>query len=221
MNKPRWPWIVGLLAVVIVVVAVFGITTTLNHSATTPTSGPTTTQTSTAAPDAAPTGCLGGTNRDNTMLLTAQKEAPHSTTGAIEVAAALVRWTFRSPLFSVADANEISSKVISKGATADFRNLATAAANNQNNSGGVVADGTSFYLSTANGVWHIESTSPDKVTVSIGAVYVIGGAVSPQLRSSTTVAMVWEDGSWRALSGSITRTTEELFRIGTPFTKGC
>lgn len=221
MNKPRWPWIVGILAVVIVLVAVIGITIALNHGTTTPTASPTATKASTPPADAAPSGCLGGTNRDNAMLLAAQKEAPHSTNGAIEVAAALVRWTFRSPLFSVSDANEISSQVISANATADFRDLATAAASNQNNSGGVVADGTVFYLSTANGVWNLESETTDKVVVSIGAVYVVNGAVSPELRSSTTVAMVWENGAWRALSGSITRTTEELFRVGTQFTKGC
>lgn len=221
MNKPRWPWIVGLLAVVIVIVAAIGITTTLNHSASAPTSSPTPTQTSTAAPDAAPTGCLGGTNRDNTMMLAAQKEAPHSTTGAVEFAAAFVRWTFRYPTPTVDQANEVAPKVIATDATAGFKDLGAAVAANQNPSGGAVADGTDFYVSTAPGVWYLDKQSSNQVTISVGAGYVIAGALSPQLRSSSTFELEWQSGGWRVKDGSLVHTTEELFRIGTPFSGGC
>lgn len=217
--RRRWPWIVAIIAAAAIVATILALT--LNHPSTpvaTPTPTPTRT---TPAADAAPTGCLGGPERDAAMLLAAQKAAPHTTNGAIEVAAALVRWTFRYPTFSADEANEVSEQVISKSATSEFRDLAGASQKNPNNSGGVVPDSTPFYLSTGPGVWHLESGSADVVTVSIGAGYVVNGALSPQLRSSTTVEMVWEDGAWRAKSGSITRTTEELFRIGTSFTGGC
>ena len=221
MNKPRWPWIVGLLAVVIVIVAAIGITTTLNHSASTPTSSPTTTKTSTAAPDAAPTGCLGGTNRDNTMLLAAQKAAPHTTNGAVDFAAAVVRWTLRHPTATVAEANQIAPLIIASDASSTFKDLGAAVQQNQNPSGGAVADGTDFYVSTAPGVWYVDKSSTNEVTVSIGAGYVIAGALNPQLRTTTTYDLQWEGGGWHVRSGSLAHTTEELFKIGTPFNGGC
>ena len=155
------------------------------------------------------------------MVLAAQKAAPHTQTGAVELAAAMVRWSFRYPGTSVADAQKISDAIISPEATATFRDLAGTAAKNPNTSGGAVPDGTPFYLTTANGVWHVESSTTDAVTVSVGAIYVINGAVSPQLKSSTTFSLVWENGGWRIKSGSIDRTTEELFSIGNAFTGGC
>jgi len=214
--RNRWIWIVGIVAVVVIAIGVV-LATTLNHPTATPTATASTPVRTAQPTDTAPTGCLGGNARDANMLLAAQKAAPHTTNGAVEVAAALVRWTFRSPSFSTDEASEVSQKVISSSASDEFKNLQPTS----NNSGGVVADGTPFYLSTAQGVFYLESTSSGAVTISIGAAYVINGAVSPQLRSSTTVAMVWEDGGWKAKSGSITRTTEELFRIGTAFTGGC
>ena len=214
--RNRWICIVGIVAVVVIAIGVV-LATTLNHPTATPTATASTPARTAQPTDTAPTGCLGGNARDASMLLAAQKAAPHTANGAVEVAAALVRWTFRSPSFSTDEASEVSQKVISSSASDEFKNLQPTS----NNSGGVVADGTPFYLSTAQGVFYLESASADAVTVSIGAAYVIKGAVSPQLRSSTTVAMVWEDGAWKAKSGSITRTTEELFRIGTAFTGGC
>jgi hypothetical protein len=155
------------------------------------------------------------------MVLAAQNAAPHTAAGAVEVATALVRWTFRSPIFNAQEANQVSEKIMSPSATPEFRDLAGGAVKNPNNSGGVVPDGTPFYLSTAQGVWYLDSAGNDTVKVSIGAAYVVNGVVSPQLRSSSTVVMVWEAGGWHAQSGSIDHTTEELFRIGTPFTGGC
>ena len=223
-NKPpprRWPWIVGVAAVLAVAVVAVLLAVNPNRPPT-PTGSSTPSATSTTEPtDAAPTGCLGGPTRDADMLLAAQKAAPHTTNGATEVAAALVRWTFRYPTFTQGEAEVVSDNIISKSATPEFKDLAGSIQKHPNNSGGVVADGVPFYLSTAPGVWYLESAASDSVKVSIGAGYVVNGALSPELRSSTTVEMVWEDGGWHAKSGSITRTTEELFRIGTAFTGGC
>jgi hypothetical protein len=219
--RRRWPWIVAIVIVIAALIVTLVAFNLQPHSPRMDASNtPTPTRTQPAAA-AAPTGCLGGPNRDATMLLAAQKAAPHTTTGAVEVAAALVRWTFRYPAFSQSEANQVSAAVISKSATPEFRDLAGGAKSTPNNSGGVVPNGTPFYLSTAPGVWYLESSSKNAVTVSIGAGYVVDGALSPELRSSTTVEMVWEDGVWKAEGGSIKRTTEELFRIGLPFTGGC
>ncbi|MEO6116347.1 MAG: hypothetical protein ABIP33_08190 [Pseudolysinimonas sp.] len=190
-----------------------------NKATTSP--SPTTTATVSQDSSARPTGCLGGRNRDAAMLLAAQKDAPHTESGAVDLASAMVRWSFRYPGTSVPDAQTISDAIISPEASASFRDLAGTAAQDTNTSGGAVPDGTPFYLTTANGVWHIESSTVNAVSVSVGAIYVINGAVSPQLKSSTTFSLVWESGAWRIKSGSIDRTTEELFSIGNAFTGGC
>ena len=218
--RNRWIWIVGIVAVVVIAIGVI-LATTLNHPTATPTPTASTPARTAKPTDTAPTGCLGGNARDANMLLAAQKAAPHTANGAVEVAAAMARWTFRYPSPSTDEANQVSSSIISSQATSEFRDLAAAIQNNPNPSGGAVPDGTTFYLSLAPGVFYIESTAADAVTVSLGGGYVVNGALSPQLRSSTTFALVWEDGGWRIKSGSITRTTEELFRIGTSFTGGC
>lgn len=209
-------------AAIVVVAAVIVVLILTNGSNKTngPTSSPMPTVKASQSADAAPTGCLGGRGRDAAMLLAAQKAAPHTTNGAVELATAMVRWSFRYPGTSVGDAQTVSDAIISSTASAKFKDLAGTAAQNPNTSGGAVPDGTPFYLSTSNGVWHVESNSTDAVAVSIGAVYVVNGAVSPQLRSSTTFSLVWERGAWRIKSGSIDRTTEDLFRIGEAFTGG-
>jgi hypothetical protein len=219
--RRRWPWITAIVIIVVAIIVAL-VTINLNQHLARPEASntPTPTRTQPAA-EATPTGCLSGPDRDAAMLLATQKDAPHTTTGAIEVAAAMVRWSFRYPSPSIAEDNEISAAIISKSATPAFRDLARASQSNPNLSGGAVADGTPFYLSTIPGVWYLESNSKNAVTVSIGAGYVVNGALSPQLRSSTTFSLVWENGAWRIKSGSITRTTEELFRVGTPFTGGC
>jgi hypothetical protein len=213
--------IIGAIVLVVAVVIVLVMTTASGNKRTDPTGSPTPTATTSQSADTAPTGCLGGRNRDAAMLLAAQKAAPHTMNGAVELATAMVRWSFRYPGTSVEDAHTISDAVISSTASASFKDLAGTAAQNPNTSGGAVPDGTPFYLTTANGVWHVESSSSDAVSVSIGAVYVVNGAVSPQLRSSTTFSLVWERGAWRIKSGSIDRTTEDLFRVGEAFTGGC
>jgi hypothetical protein len=219
--RRRWPWIAAIAIVIVGLIVAF-VAINLNQHPAHPEASNTPTPTRTQPPaEAAPSGCLGGPDRDAAMLLAAQKAAPHTTTGAIEVAAAMVRWSFRYPSPSTAEDNQISAAIISDSATAAFRDLAGASQKNPNLSGGAVADGTPFYLSTAPGVWYLESHSKDAATVSIGAGYVVDGALSPQLRSSTTFSLVWERGAWRIKSGSITRTTEDLFQIGTPFTGGC
>jgi hypothetical protein len=221
--RARWPWILGAIAAAIVVIAaVLGVTAALRQSAApSPTATRTVTPTGTSTPDAAPTGCLGGSNRDNAMLLAAQKAAPHTTNGAVEVATAFVRWTFRHPTATVDEANQVAGDIIASDASDTFKDLGAAVSRNQNPSGGAVADGTDFYVSTTPGVYYVDSAAADKVTVSIGTGYVIGGAVNPQLRTSSTFTLEWERGAWRVQGGSLAHTTEELFKIGTPFTQGC
>lgn len=223
-TRPRWPWIAGIAAaIVIALVLILALTGGFGsaRSDATKTSTPTPRVTVTSTADAAPTGCLGGKTRDAAMLHAAQKAAPHTSSGAVEFAAALVRWTFRSPVASPAEADEVSQFAIASDASASFKDLAAQVASNPNPSGGMVPDGTPWYLSTIPGVWNLESYAGDTATVTIGTAYVVNGALSPTLRASSTFTVKWENGGWHLLSGEYRRTTQELFSIGTPFTGGC
>ncbi len=223
-RPPRriWPWFIAGVAVIAAAVVVLVVTlrpASSNQVDAAP--APTPTPSTTVVTDQAPTGCLGGPGRDAAMLLAAQEAAPHTTNGAVEVAAAMVRWTFRYPGPGADEANQVGESVIASSATPGFANLSAAAAANPNPSRGVVPDGTPFYLSTVPGVWHVESAEPDRTEVSVGSGYVIDGELSPQLRSASTFVLVWQDGAWKLESGSLSRTTQDLYAIGTTFTGGC
>ncbi|MCS5732428.1 hypothetical protein [Herbiconiux daphne] len=223
-RPPRriWPWFIAgaaviAAAVIVLVIALRPAPTTQVDAAPVPTPTPSTT----VVMDQEPTGCLGGPERNAAMLLAAQAAAPHTTNGAVELAAAMVRFTFRDPSVSADEAAQVEPILFASTATPQFRDLTGALPQGQNNSSGVVPNGTPFYLSTVPGVWHVESAEPDRVEVSVGAGYVVDGELSAQLRSSSTLALVWEDDTWKLESGSISRTTQDLYAIGTTFTGGC
>lgn len=218
--KPRrriWPWIVAAAVVIIVIIAVAN---TLRQAGVTPTAAPTgAVQTSTVAPAGAPTGCLGGSGRDAAMVVSAESAAAHTQSGAVEVAAAFVRWLNQYPYPTAGDIAQIEKRAISKDAPT--QDIAGFFATEPNLSGGLVENGQTYYLSTLPGVWHIESQTEDDVRVSVGTALVIEGALSPTLKGSITVDVKWEAGSWKFVSSAGTRTTQDLFAIGTPFEAGC
>lgn len=216
--RRKWPWIiVGVVVAALIGYALYAVAT--NKPTVEPTPEPTTSE---ATPvDAAPTGCLGGDGLDAATLLAAQSQAPHSSSGAVEVAAALMRWAYRYPYPSADDAVAASAEVISSQAPDSFRDLAAFFATEPNLSGGLVADDTEYRLSTVTGVWYVDTEAPDEVTASIGASFVVDGQLSASLKATTTVTLRWEDGAWRADQLAGTHTTEELFEIGTPFAGGC
>ncbi|WP_165068683.1 hypothetical protein [Marisediminicola senii] len=185
----------------------------------TPTSTSTPTPSATIEPDAAPTGCLGGEERDAAMVLAAQEQAPQTSNGAIEVATAFVRWLNRFPYPTEEDAALVQQSGLA--AAAPTTDLTGFFASNPNLSGGLVADGVSYFLSTVTGVYHLESASPTLVTASVGTAIAEEGAISPSLKGSITVTVAWEEDRWKFVSSEGTRTTEDLFAIGRPYTSGC
>jgi hypothetical protein len=216
--RRKWPWIViGILVAVLIAYALYAVAT--NKPSAEPTPEPTTSDSPPV--EAAPTGCLGGDGLDAATLLAAQDNSAHSTSGAVEVAAALMRWAYQYPYPSAEDAQAASDSVISSEAPDSFRNLVGFFAGEPNLSGGLVADNTDYRLSTLTGVWYVDSEEPNEVTTSIGSAFVVDGQLSSTLKASTTVTLRWEDGAWRADQLAGTHTTEELFEIGTPFTGGC
>lgn len=217
-----------ILAVILVVAAIVAAAVVYSSSSSTDTTSPTESQSTSATPsdadaadpDAQPTGCLGGSARDADMLLAAQAAAPHTTTGAVEVAAAMVRWVQRSPLPTADEAVRVQDAVLTKDRafTAD---LPSYLAGDPDFRYGLFADDQDFYMRTINGVWLLDSATSDAVTVSLGLNYVIDGALSPRYVVSLTMEMLWEDGHWHVGDAYGKRTTETLFAAGTPFTEGC
>lgn len=218
--RRKWPLIViGVILAALIAYAIYALAT--NGPQPAPTSSPTPNASSSTAPEADPTGCLVGGGLDADTLLETQRSASHTTSGAVELAAALMRWAYQYPYPSPGDAAAISDSIISEDAPESFRDLPSFFAANPNLSGGIVADGTGYRLSTVPGVWYLESAEDDEVTVSVGAGFVIDNQLSSSLKASTTVTLHWERDAWRADQLAGTRTTEELFQIGTPFTGGC
>lgn len=220
-KRPRriWPWFVGGAAIVIAVLIAIVVT---GHGptgppASSPTSSPT--SSSNGPADGEPTGCLGGTTRDATMILNAAETANSAESGAVEVATAFVRWIQRYPYPSADEAEKVGDEVL---ATESFTSdLAGYLAAQPDLSGGIVPAGTTYHMNTVPGVWFVESSDTSRVSVSIGSGYVIDGALSSTLRSSITVTLALEDGRWKIADAEGTRTPNDLYKVGHPFTGGC
>lgn len=220
-KRPRriWPWFaIGAAALLALVIAIVLVG---RGPTGPPSASPSSPQTS-ASPvhsDADPTGCLGGEGRDAKMVLTARSDAPHTSNGAIEVATAFVRWLNQYPYPSARDIAAVQATALSS--RAQTKDMAAFFATKPNLSGGLVANDSPYYLSTVPGVYYLESAAPNEVTASIGTALVVDGALSATLKGSITVTVSWEDGGWKFVSSKGTRTTEELYSIGRPFTDGC
>jgi len=221
-QRPRriWPWFVGIAAIVIAVLIAIVFT---GHGPTDPpTSSPSSSQTQTPSAsgnDVEPTGCLGGQSRDANMVLSAGASAPHTSNGAIDVATAFVRWLNQYPYPTAADIAAIQKDALSE--SAPTKDIAAFFDSKPNLSGGLVPDESPYYLSTVPGVFYLESAAPDEVTASVGTALVVDGALSPTLKGSITVTVAWERDGWKFVSSEGTRTTEDLYSIGRPFTAGC
>lgn len=220
-TRPRWPWIVGALALLVILVVVFALTAPRggDDRAVPATTAPTPTEISTDAPGAAVSGCIGGRERDAAMLVAAQKAAPHTENGAASFAAAFVRWLYQYPTPPASDVQAVTQRIYS--ADADPKKVIDFLAGSPNLSGGLVPDSQPFYVSTVPGVYYIESAEPNKVSVSVGGGLVTDGALSATLRESITVTAQWEHGAWHVVESKGTRTTQDLFAIGTAFSGGC
>jgi hypothetical protein len=234
-GRSRWPYVIGAAVVVLAVGG--GIAYANNRGDSTPTAISTRTSTPTTAPtsiptggdsgsgdnddDAAPTGCLGGQDRDPAMVLAAQRAGKHTTYGAVEVATAFYRWLWQYPYPSQSEAKQVSAAVMSSSAPASFADVAAQYASVKNPTGGIVPDGKAFHVSTTNGIWQVgENSTSNRVSVNLAAGYVIDGALSPTQVAVAGYTMVWENGSWRIAAG-INVDQTKLANGGTHYTGGC
>jgi hypothetical protein len=234
-GRSRWPYVIG--GAVVVVAVAGGIV----YSSTQPGGEPTAVASSepsasaTPAPSedgssgagdgdegVAPTGCLGGQDRNALMVSDAQKTASHTAFGAVEVATSFYRFYWQYPYATADQLDTVSSTVIGNDAPDSFKQLsASFDAVGDNPTGGKIAAGTPFHMSTTNGLWRVsEDSTPDRITVSLAAGYVINGALSPTEVGVGGFVMVWEDNAWHVESG-ISPDQDLLAAGGTRYTGGC
>jgi hypothetical protein len=232
-GRSRWPYVIGSALVVVVVAG--GLVYTANQPAPEPTQSAEPTPTTTVPADggssgagdgdegAAPTGCLGGQERNAAMVLAAQTAAPHTTFGAVEVATSFYRSLWQYPAPSAEESNAVAAGLIASTATPAWKDVATQyqseawaqlVSKNQ-------AYGSSFYTSTANGIWRVtEDSTTDRVTVEMAVGYVFDDVLSPTEVAGLALVMVWENNGWHVESG-VPVDQDKLAAGGTRFTEGC
>jgi hypothetical protein len=231
-GRSRWP------LVIVGVVLILGVSGVIAFTMAQPPSEPLTAPTSSAPSatmsppptdggsgmedDVAPTGCLGGPDRNANMVLSAQEAAKHSTYGAVEVATAFYRWLWQSPYPAASEGDAVSARVIASTAVAGWKDLSaqyTAAGDDLTK--GIVAPGTPFHVSTTNGLWRVtEDSNSDRVNVELAVGYVVNGELSPTKVAGIGLVMLWEDGEWHVESGSLVDETK-LANGGNRYTGGC
>lgn len=235
-GRSRWPYVIG--AAVVIVAVAGGIVYTSTRPPSTPNAGTSGTPTSspsasTPAPsgssgagdgedDVAPTGCLGGLDRNAAMVLAAQKSAKHTTSGAVEVAAAFYRFLWQYPYPPAQDVDTVGSSVIAGTATHAWKDIAAGyAAAGDNPTQGYLSAATPFHVSTTNGLWRVAETSTaDRVNVETAVGYVVDGELSPTKVAGIGLVVVWQDDSWHVESGSQIDQAK-LAAGGNRYTAGC
>lgn len=220
---PRWIWITG--AAVVAAAVVVGVVLWAQR----PTDGDATPTTpATTEPSSAPgtdpdvvTGCLAE-GKGVEMLLATQEAAPHSEAGAVEFATAALRWNMQWPWPPAEDWATVTEKTWT-GADGFDQAQYDALVAGPNASGGVIAEGTPFHLTSVLGRWYVDSYDGDSARVTVGAAYVVGDAVSPVYRALGTYDLEWTDAGWKTASLSKTHTVQELFDdgLGTTYVGGC
>lgn len=211
--RRKWPWVTAAIVLALIAAGVwFGRESTSGTPASTipPTHTPTN--------NAQPTGCLGGSNRDADMLLTAQAQAPHTSNGAVELTAAFVRWLARFPVPASEEVTLVQAALMAPETGHD---IAETLAESPNFSSGLVPDGTPFNVSTVLGVWYVEEYAHESARISVGVGVVINGELHPSFQLSSMYTLAWRDGRWLIVEATPPRPTKELFSLGTQFTDGC
>jgi hypothetical protein len=233
-GRSTWPYVIGAAVVVVAVAGGIvyssaqpgGEPTAVASSAPTPSPSAPADGGSSGAGDGdggvAPTGCLGGQDRNAEMVLTAQKAATHTTYGAVEVATSFYRFLWQYPYPAVSESDTVSTAVVADTATDVWKDIAgsyEAAGNDATQ--GVVPAGTPFHTSTTNGLWRVtEDSTADRVTVELAAGYVIDGALSPSEVAGIGLVMVWQNDAWQVESGTTVDQTK-LAAGGNRYTGGC
>lgn len=232
-GRSRWPYVIG--AVVVVIAVAGGVIYSVSQpsgqptasSEPTPSASEPSTGGSSGAGDnedgVAPTGCLGGQDRNAEMVLAAQKEAKHTTYGAVEMATSFYRWTWQYPNPPTVESDVISERVLASTANDDWKDVAAQYESDAWNR--LVAEykarGGAFHTSSTNGLWRVtEDSTTDRVNVELALGYVVDGELSPTRSTGIGLVLVWQNEAWH-VEGGTPLDQDKLAAGGTRFTGGC
>lgn len=218
--RRRWPWIVAA-AVAVVAVVIAAVIFWPREDAPVeppPTAEPSTSPSTEPSTDAdpAPTGCLVS-GLAGSMVTDSQAAAPQTVNGAVEVAAALTRFTSQFPYPSSEDVALVDATVI---ASPDFT-LAEFYASEPDLTGDYAPPGTPLHYSTIGGSWYVESYDGETARVSIVSSIVVDGAVLPNVFAATGTVLEWTEAGWASVGGYQPDAPAELQTRTAPFNGGC
>ncbi|MGP5397673.1 hypothetical protein ACTXMJ_15445 [Arthrobacter rhombi] len=209
---PRWVWV--LVAVLLVVGLVAGVSVFYAKSRKDETTAP--------APSSAPAaasgadGCIAGRDNDARSLIEGAKKQAQTDDGAASVAAGQMRYMFKYPW----PAEKELTKMIHELWTVTSESEATDSAQAVRNQAGPKEAATAG-VSFADARYIIEPTSTaDRVDVTLAAQ----GITDHQLNgksTSMTFSMLWQSGIWKLDDITETRTAEDVLDNGSSFVGGC
>lgn len=156
-------------------------------------------------------GCLGGPTGLDQAVLTAQRQAPLTETGAAAFAATVLRWATATPAPPSQDVT--AEQILAEDATTAARNL----------SGTKDPQGYTGSVSFSDGEYYVEVFDGTSAIVSvIGRVTgTRNGAPLGEAFVYPAIRLTAQNGSWRFQDISEERTLANLQRIGTPYAGGC
>ena len=235
-GRSRWPYVIG--AAVLVVALGGGIAYSTTRPTSEPNAEPTAAPTSTSIPtpttpttdgnagtgdDVAPTGCLGGPDRNVDMVLTAQAEAKHTTFGAVEVATAFYRWLWQYPTPPSSESDTVGAEIMATTAPAAWKDVTAQYESDawKSITSEYQARDGEFHTSSTNGLWRVtEDSTADHVNVELSVGYVVDGALSPTRSTGIGLILVWQNDAWYIENGTVLDQTK-LNNGGTRYTGGC
>jgi hypothetical protein len=132
------------------------------------------------------TGCFVGPQDNTQALLAAQEKAPHTTSGAVELAGQFMKWARQYPLPTLEGAKTVDERVVSDAANDSVPRFAEKAKNDRPQNAKPYA--TSF----EQGYYLVLEQSADRVVVSIYGGALPEGTDTPMASVYGTLTMAWD-----------------------------
>lgn len=233
-NRPprsRLPWVIAgiLLVIVLVVVAAWwGSANAGDDEAAPPVSETPTPSESEAEPTATgvdgpdddlttrPTGCIAGNGRDADMLLEARELSPQTANGAVEFAAAVLKFTYRYPYPTKDELRAIEEMY------ADDYDLISAYDTEPTIAPDVAPAGTPIQATMVGGAWYLHDFSEDRAEITIAYFWEIDGVRDGSIARASNVVLQWGDHGWMMTrQGDNQLRSQEVLDLGSAFAGAC
>lgn len=231
--RSRLPWVIAGVALVIALVvaaawwgsANAGTDDTAPPETTSPVApSPSATPTETTVDgeyhvlDPQPTGCIAGNIPDADMLLEARERAPHTAYGAVEVAAATLKFSYRYPYPTKDELRAIEEMYV------DDYDIVSAYDSRPTIAPDVAPPGMPLQATMVGGAWYLNSFGEEQgqADITIAFFWEIDGERDGSIARSENVVLVWTDDGWAITrEGSTPMRPQEVLDKGVNFTGAC